>query len=67
MTSSAEQILEQALRLPDQDRSDIILRLLETLDETNDISDEELLVELEARVKEGFEDAVDWNELRLTR
>ena len=67
MTSSAEQVLEQALRLPDQDRSDIILRLLETLDETNDISDEELLVELEARVNEGFQDAVDWNELRLTR
>lgn len=67
MTSSAEQVLEQALRLPDQDRNDIILRLLETLDETNDISDEELLVELEDRVKEGFEDAVDWNELRLTR
>lgn len=67
MTSSVEQVLEQALRLPDQDRSDIILRLLETLDESDDISDEELLSELDDRVKEGFADTVDWNELRHAR
>lgn len=67
MTTNAEQVLEQALRLPDQDRGEVILRLLETLDEEDDITDAELLDELEGRMKEGFAGAVSWDELRLTR
>lgn len=67
MTASAEHVLEQALRLPEQDRSEVILSLLETLAEDDDITDAELLEELEDRMKEGFEDSMSWTELRETR
>lgn len=67
MTANAERVLEQVLKLPDQDRGDVILRLLETLQQEDDITDVELLHELEDRMKEGFEDSMSWNELRLTR
>lgn len=67
MTANAEHVLEQALGLPEQDRSEVILSLLETLDEDDDITDAELLKELEDRMNEGFEDSMSWDELRQTR
>ena len=67
MTVAAEQVLEQALQLPDQDRGRIALRLLETLDEGDDITDAELLDELQSRVEEGFEGSMSWDELRRIR
>ncbi len=67
MTVAAEQVLEQALQLPDQDRGRIALRLLETLDEGDDITDAELLDELQSRLEEGFEGSMSWDELRRTR
>ena len=67
MTVAAEQVLEQALKLPDHDRGDIALRLLETLDEGDDITDAELLNELQNRLDEGFEGSMNWDELRRTR
>jgi len=67
MTVAAEQVLEQALQLPDQDRGRIALRLLETLDEGDDITDAELLDEYQSRLEEGFEGSMSWDELRRTR
>lgn len=67
MGTAAEQLLLEALKLPEQDRGSIALRLLETLDESSDITDAELLDELNSRLAEGFDDAMTWNELRLIR
>ena len=67
MGTAAEQLLVEALKLPDHDRGDIALRLLETLDEGDDITDAELLNELQNRLDEGFEGSMSWDELRQTR
>ena len=67
MTVAADQVLEQVLKLPDQERGRIALRLLESLDETDDITEAELLDELQSRLKEGFEGSMSWDELRRTR
>ena len=67
MTANPEHLLEQALGLPEQDRSEVILSLLEALDEDDDITAAELLEELEHRMKEGFEDSVSWTEVRQTQ
>ena len=67
MGTTAEQLLEEALKLPEQDRGDIALRLLETLDDTDEISDAELLDELQSRLDEGFDDSLSWDELRQIR
>ena len=67
MGTVANQLLTEALKLPEQDRGDIALRLLETLDDSNDITDAELLDELQSRLDEGFDDSLSWDELRQMR
>ena len=67
MGTVANQLLTEALKLPEQDRGDIALRLLETLDDSNDITDAELLDELQSRLDEGFDDSLNWDELRQIR
>ena len=67
MGTVANQLLTEALKLPEQDRGDLALRLLETLDDSNDITDAELLDELQSRLDEGFDDSLSWDELRQMR
>ena len=67
MGTVANQLLTEALKLPEQDRGDIALRLLETLDDSNDITDAELLDELQSRLDDGFDDSLSWDELRQIR
>ena len=67
MGTVANQLLTEALKLPEQDRGDLALRLLETLDDSNDITDAELLDELQSRLDEGFDDSLNWDELRQIR
>ena len=67
MGAIAEQLLTEALKLPEQDRGDIALRLLETLDNSNDITDAELLDELQSRLDDGFDDSLSWDEHRQIR
>jgi hypothetical protein len=67
MGTAAEQLLMEALKLPEQDRGDIALRLLETLDDSNEITHAELQEELQSRLDEGFDDSMSWKELRQIR
>ena len=68
MTSSATNLLEQVLSLPERDRAEIAARLLESLDETDqDGVDEAWAQEIDRRyaaLDNGEAVTSDWNEFR---
>ena len=68
MQPQTRAVLDAALELPETDRASIALALLETLSPaTDELTDDELAVELEERLAECVRDpsaTVLWSELR---
>jgi putative addiction module component (TIGR02574 family) len=68
MSTQGQAILEAALTLPERDRLMLVERLLETLPpEAEEVTDDELLAELERRSADfdrGCAEAIPWSELR---
>jgi putative addiction module component (TIGR02574 family) len=68
VTDETRSVFDAALALPEKDRAALAQLLLESLSEMQeDVSDDELLAELERRSAEadrGAADAVPWSELR---
>jgi putative addiction module component (TIGR02574 family) len=68
MTSQAQAVFAAALALPEGERAVLVERLLETLSpEPDELTDEEMLAELDRRFAEFQQDpstAVPWSELK---
>jgi putative addiction module component (TIGR02574 family) len=71
MTTQTQAILDAALALPEAERFALVEQLLEVLSpDLNDLSDDELLAELERRraeVRAGTAKGVPWSELKKQR
>ena len=69
MLSATEMILEQALKLPENERLSLASRLLETVpadDSTMAFNDPSLVEELDRRSAD-WEGSVDWSDLRAEK
>jgi putative addiction module component (TIGR02574 family) len=68
MTSQAQAVFDAALALPEGERAVLVERLLETLSpEPDELTDEEMLAELDRRFAEFQQDpssGVPWSELK---
>ena len=68
MTNETQSIFDAALALPEKERAALAQLLLESLSEDQeDITEEELLAELDRRsadLERGTADAVPWSDLR---
>jgi putative addiction module component (TIGR02574 family) len=71
MTTQTQAILDAALALPEAERFALVEQLLEVLSPgPNELSDDELLAELERRraeVRAGTAKGVPWSELKRQR
>ena len=69
MTPETQALFDAALALPEAERILLVERLLESLPpETDELSDEELLAELERRraeVEQGGVKPIPWSDFRL--
>lgn len=64
MTSTAQKLLQEALELPEDDRVEILARLLESLDGPTDPGwDSKWLAELDRRTASAG-GSMDWSEVR---
>ncbi|MBI4600659.1 MAG: addiction module protein [Planctomycetes bacterium] len=69
MSRNAQSLLEEALRLPDDQRANMVAELLRSLpppQASHDRSNEEWIAEIERRARRGMagEHAIPWHEVR---